>query len=139
MHSPPVLKTALNYGALSGVGSFLVFLALYFMNLNPLGPASWMGAWVPLLFMVLATRHYRHYENGGFLRYWQGFRIGFLTASSGALLFGALAWLFVTLVDITVLERFKQESLEALELTEGMLKSMMGDSAFEQSVESINN
>lgn len=139
MHSPPVLKTALNYGALSGIGSFVVFLILYWMNMNPLGPASWMGAWVPVLFMVLATRHYRNYENGGFLRYWQGFRIGFLTASAGAVLFGSLTWLFVTLFDAEVLERYKQESLQALELTEGIMKSMVGESAFEQSVESITN
>ena len=48
-------------------------------------------------------------------------------------------WLYVTLVDNSVLDTFKQESLEALELTEGMMKSMIGESAFEQSIENINN
>ena len=89
MQSPPVLKTALNYGALSGLVSFIVFLILYWMNFNPLGPSSWLGAWVPIIFMVLATRHYRNYENGGFLMYWNGFRISFLTACAAAFVFGA--------------------------------------------------
>jgi hypothetical protein len=139
MQSPPVLKTALNYGALSGLVSFLVFLILYWMNFNPLGPSSWLGAWVPVLFMVLATRHYRNYENGGFLLYWNGFRISFLTSCSAALVFGALSWFFVSYIDGEILDRFKQESLEAMELTEGMMKSIMGESAFDQSVQSITN
>jgi len=139
MQSPPVLKTALNYGALSGLVSFIVFLLLYWMHFNPLGPASWLGAWVPILFMILATRHYRKYENGGFLPYWNGFRIGFLTACASAFVFGALTWFFVTYVDGEILDRFKQESLEAMELTEGMMVSLVGESAFEQSVQSITN
>jgi hypothetical protein len=139
MHSPPVLKTALNYGALSGLLSFAFFLILYWSGLNPLGPASWMGVWIPVLMMVLSTRHYRQYENGGFLAYWQGFRTGFFTAASSAFVFGALVWLFVTVIDGEVLELYKQESLQAFELTEGMMKSMVGDSAFEQSIENINN
>ena len=130
MQSPPVLKTALNYGALSGLVSFIVFLILYWMNFNPLGPSSWLGAWVPIIFMVLATRHYRNYENGGFLMYWNGFRISFLTACEAA---------FVSYIDGEILDRFKQESLEAMELTEGMMKSIMGESAFDQSVQSITN
>jgi hypothetical protein len=139
MESPPLLKTSLNYGALSGLGSFIVFFILISLGKNPLGPASWAGAWIPILFMVLATRHYRDHENNGFVSYWQAFRIGFLTASAGALLFGALSWLYVTMIDNSVLDTFKQESLEALELTEGMMKSMIGESAFEQSIENINN
>lgn len=139
MQNPPILKTALNYGALSGLVSFIVFMVLYWMNLNPLGPASWLGAWVPILFIILATRHYRNYENGGYLFYWTGFRIGFLTACSAAFVFGALSWFFVSYVDGEILDRFKQESLEAMELTEGMMKSIVGESAFEQSVQSITN
>jgi len=139
MQNPPVLKTALNFGALSGLGSFSVFLILYWLGFNPLGAASWMGAWVPILLMILSCRHYRNVENGGFLFYWPAFRLSFLTACAGALIYGALTWAFVTIIDSSILDSFKQQSLEALELTEGMMKSMMGEAAFEQSVESINN
>lgn len=139
MESPPIAKTALNYGALSGIASFSMFLILYFSGKNPLGPASWLGAWIPVFIMVLATKHYRNVENQGFVSYWQAFRIGFITASAGAMLFGALSWSFVTIVDASILDTFKQENLEALELTEGMMKSMIGETAFEQSVENIND
>lgn len=139
MQNPPILKTVLNFGALSGLGSFLVFLILYWLGYNPLGVASWAGAWVPVLFMVLASAYYRGNENGGYLYYWQGFRLGFLTACASALVYGGLSWAFVTMIDNSILDTFKQQSLEAMEMTEGMMKSMMGESAFEQSVETINN
>lgn len=139
MQNPPVIRTALNFGALSGLGSFTVFIILYFMGFNPLGPHSWVGCWIPVLFMILSSRHYRNIENGGFLFYWQGFRIGLLTACAGALVFGALSWAFVVVFDPGVLDAFKQQSLEALELSEGMMKSMMGEAAYDQSIEGINN
>ena len=139
MQNPPITRTALNYGALSGLGSFAVFLILYFLGINPLGPSSWAGAWVPLLFMVLASRHYRNFENGGYLIYWQAFRISLLTATAGGIVFGVLSWAFVKMIDPSILDTFKQQSLEALEMTEGMMKSMMGEAAYDQSIESINN
>lgn len=139
MHSPPILRTALNFGALSGLGSFVFFLGLYFSDMNPLGPISWFGAWIPILFMVLGSVFYRNNENNGFLNYWVAFRIGFVTATSAAMIFGALIWIFVTVIDSTVLDLYKQESLNALEMTEGMMKNMMGETAFDQSVERIAN
>ncbi len=139
MQNPPVIRTALNYGALSGLGSFAVFIILYFLGFNPLGPSSWAGAWIPVVFMVLSSRHYRNIENGGYLLYWQGFRIGLLTASAGALVYGVLSWAFVTVFDPGILDTFKQQSLEALELSEGIMKSMMGEAAYDQSIEGINN
>jgi hypothetical protein len=76
-----------------------------------------------------------------FYSYWNGFRISFLTScSAGALVFGALSWLFVSYIDgdNPRIDTFKQESLEAMELTEGMMKSIMGESQpFDQSVENI--
>ena len=71
--------------------------------------------------------------------YWSGFGISFLTAFSSAFVFGALSWFFVSYVDGELLDRFKQESLEAMELSEGMMKSIVGESAFDQSVQSITN
>lgn len=137
MQGPPVIKTALNFGALSGLGSFLVFLIIYALGFNPLGPSSWLGAWVPVVFMVWSSLYYRNRENGGYLIYWSGFRLSFLTASFSAFVFGALAWSFVSVIDGSILDHHKQELLSALELSEGLMKSMMGEVAFEQSIESI--
>ncbi|MCE2846694.1 MAG: DUF4199 domain-containing protein [Sphingobacteriales bacterium] len=139
MHPPSTLKTALNYGVLSGAGSFVFFLFLYLTDTNPLGNASWLGAWIPPLFMVLASIHYRNIENKGIVGYWQAFRIGLLTSSAGALLFAGMAWIFITVWDPTILENHKQELLAATELAEGYMQELIGESAYEQSIENISN
>lgn len=138
MHSPPVIRTALNFGALNGLGLFTMFLLLYYSGINALVPTSWHTSWVPILFMILGTRYYRNAENHGFISYWQGFRVSFLTASCGAFVFATLAWIFGSYIDGNVLEEFKQRSLEAVEMTEGMMKSMVGESAYEQYIEDIS-
>jgi hypothetical protein len=140
MNSPPLLKTALNYGALCAVSCFLVFLGMYWAGINPLGTmTTWLDSWIPVVFMILATLHYRNRENQGMITYWQAFRMGFLTASFGALLYGAMVWIFGTMGDGQFLDLIRQERLAAMELSEDMMKNFVGDSAFEQAVENITN
>lgn len=139
MQSPPVIRTALNFGALCGLSNFAVFLILYYSGKNPLSMLSWYAAPLPILFMILATRHYRNRENGGLLRYDQGFRVSFLTSVAGAFVYGAIVWIFITAFDGSIMEMVKQEYLANLELSEGMMKSLLGEEAFEQSLESIDN
>ncbi len=137
MNQPPVLKTALNFGAMSGLASFAMFLLLYYTGFNPLGQISWVGVWIPVVFIVLGTKHYRDHEGLGYISYWQGFRVGFLTASCGAFLFALMVWSFATVIDAQIVERFKQESLMYLEQTEQLSKSMFGEAIYDASVENI--
>jgi len=100
---------------------------------------TWLDSWIPVVFMILATLHYRNRENQGMITYWQAFRMGFLTASFGALLYGAMVWIFGTMGDGQFLDLIRQERLAAMELSEDMMKNFVGDSAFEQAVENITN
>ncbi len=137
MNEPPVIKTALNYGAMSGLGSFAMFLLLYWTSSNPLGQISWLGVWIPIVFIVLGTKHYRENEGLGYIRYWQAFRVGFLTAACGGFLFALLVWTFASVIDVNIVERFKEESLMYLEQSEQLSKSMFGDKLYDASIENI--
>jgi len=137
MNQPPVFKTAMNFGAMSGLSCFAMFLILYFTGSNPLGQISWVGVWIPIVFIVLGSRHYRNHEGQGYISYWQGFRVGFLTASCGAFLFALLVWTFATVIDANIIERFKEESLLYLEQTEKLSRSVFGSSIYDASVENI--
>lgn len=140
MNSPPLLKTALNYGALCAVSCFVAFLGMYWAGINPLGTmTTWLDSWIPVVFMVLATLHYRNRENQGMITYWQAFRMGFLTATACALLYGAMIWIFGTIGDELFLEQIKQERLNAMELSESVLKTYVDESAFDQAIETITN
>ena len=131
MKTNPLFRTALNFGAMSGLASFLVFLALYFKGLNPLGTASWLGAWIPVVFLCIATKNYRDHALGGFINYGQGMRIGLLTALAASFLFALLIYIFVTIFDSNVIELYKNEMKAGLEETKFMFSDEMFDKAME--------
>ena len=136
---PSSFKTAVNFGAMSGLSCFAIFILLYKMGINPLGPGSWMAIWIPPLFIFLGTRRFRNVELKGFISFGAAFRASFLTASSGALLYALLIYIFGTLIDPLVLDNFKEMMLTELEQTESMMRSVLGDSIYEKSIEEINN
>lgn len=133
MNFSPLWRTALNYGAMSGLTSFLIFLALYYKGMNPLGPASWLGAWIPIVFICLSTKYYRDRILGGFISYWQGFRTGMLTAICGSFLFALFIYSFTKIFDGTIVEAFKSDALRGMEDA----KYIFSDEMYDQGIESI--
>lgn len=133
MNPNPFVRTILNYGALSGLASFAVFLALYYKGMNPMGAASWMGAWIPVVFICLATKRYRDDYNEGFLTYGQGFKTGLMTTFAASLLFALLVYIFATLIDHSMLEMYKTEMRNGMEET----KFIFSDEMYERGLESI--
>ncbi len=134
-----MLRYALHFGGIQGVATFAIFLLLYWMGINPLGNASWLGAWIPVLIIAKATRSYRDHELEGFISYSEGFRMGLFTAIAGGLLSALLIFIFCTLVDSTIVDEFKEQTLSQLELVEAQMKGLMGDTLYENAVETYNN
>jgi hypothetical protein len=140
MINHPLYKTALNYGAISGIASFLFFLGLYYSGINPLAPGGYYGFWIPIIFMILSTRHLRDYELGGSIDYWKAFRVGFFTAASSGLLLALLIYIFGSVIDTQLLEHFKSDSLnylEQVEETEHISSTGFGKAIYEASLESV--
>jgi hypothetical protein len=133
MNTHPLFKTAINFGAMSGIGSFAVFLALYYKGINPLGNASWVGAWIPVVFICIATKYYRDHFLAGEISYGHAMKIGLLTAMAASILFALFVYIFVTLIDSTIVTTFKNEKLFELEET----KFMFGDEFYDKMVDGI--
>ncbi|MEP7171229.1 MAG: DUF4199 domain-containing protein [Bacteroidota bacterium] len=117
MNSNPLLKTAMNFGAMSGLGSFAVFLGLYYKGISPLGNASWLGAWIPVVFICIATKNYREHVLGGEISYGQAMKIGLTTAMAASFLFVLLIYIFATIIDGSVVEKLKAEQIEQLDFS----------------------
>jgi len=130
----PTGKVMLNYGAMSGLCSFVFFLMLQGMGWNALGQASLLGSWIPVVFICLATGKLRDHFLGGFITYGQAFRLGFLTACSGAFLFALILYIYGTAVNHELIEVYKSDVLEDLEKT----KSILNDTIYEASMESLD-
>jgi len=126
-------NTTLHYGTLSGLAGFTLFVVLHLAGSNPLGRLSWWGAWIPVLFICLATRRIRNDVFGGTITYWQAYKAGVLTAFFGALLFALLAYVFGKLVFPDLLEIHRGEMLEDMEAS----RMIFSQDMYEQGVENI--
>lgn len=124
-------KTALHYGSLSGIAVVGFYMLLYLAGLNLFGPVSILGIWIPILFIVLATRYYRDHNLGGTMTYGQGLAIGFMTTIFSVILFGLFFYLFGTVTDNTLLDSYKTQAAESLEQGKTLLSDKMLDKAME--------
>ena len=133
MNESNFIKTALHYGALSGIGIFLFYMLLYFMGYNLFGPATMAGIWIPAVFVVLAMKFHRDSNLKGSITYGQALLMGFITTLFSASLFGLAFYLFGTLVDPGILDNYQQQA--ALSIEEG--KSILSETMYEKAMESI--
>jgi hypothetical protein len=132
-------KSSVNYGAMSGLSCFAVFILIFLMGFNPLGPGSWFAVWIPPLFIYFAIRYYRNHLLGGVMKFGEGFWAGLFTAFSGALLYSLLIVIFGKIIDPDLMDNFKEAMLRDFDQNEKMMRDIMGDRMFEIGIEEIKN
>ena len=120
MNQNPLVRIALQYGAYTGLASFAFFLLLYFLGFNPLGPGSWLAIWIPVVFIVLATRLYRDHELGGYISYWKAVGVGLLVVVASAVMYDLLLYIFFVLIDPSLVQLQLNQDIESMERAKGM-------------------
>ena len=123
----------MHFGSISGLCSFAIFLFLYILVINPLGNISFIGFWIPIVFIVLAIKSYKVNVGNGYLTYGEGLRTGIYTGFFSALLFSLLLYLFITIIDATLVEKHTKYLLNQLERT----KEIWNQSMYHMSLEGI--
>jgi len=121
----------MHYGSLSGITIFVFYMLLYFSGLSIFGPSSILGIWIPVVFLVMATKFHRNHNLAGNMSYGQGVGIGFFTTVFSCTLFGLAFYLFGALYDVNLLETYKSQAAESLEAGKELLSDKMLDKAME--------
>jgi hypothetical protein len=131
MNQSNLTKTALHYGVISGLTVFAFYFLLYATGNNLFGPASMLGIWIPVVFIVLATRFHRDQNLGGALSYGQGFAMGMMTTVFSVTLFGLCFYLFGILYATGLVEFYKSQAAEGLEQGKDFVSEDILDKALE--------
>ena len=135
MNQSNLTRTALHYGVISGLAVFAFYFLLYATGNNIFGPASMLGVWIPVVFIVMATRFHRDQNLGGSLTFGQGFSAGILTTVFSASLFGLAFYLFGVLYATELIEFYKSQAAEGLE--QG--KDFVSEALMEQAMEGLEH
>ena len=120
------------YGGVAGVTSFIIFVILYIFGSNPFGNMSWLGAFIPILFIVMGSIKVRDNLFEGFISYGQVFITGMIITVAWSLSFAIFAYLFCEFVDQNIIIWHVQDTLNNMEqasqfLSEEMMEETMGE------------
>ena len=137
MGDQAVYRTALYYGTLGGIAIFLFYIVLYISNLNLFGPVSMLGVWIPVVFLIKATRFHRDHNLSGFMTYRQGISIGFFTTAFHVTLFGLAFYLFGVLYAGDLIGMYKSAALDSEEAGRAVFSENIIDQTLE-SIEAVN-
>lgn len=132
------IRIPLNYGSIAGTVSFAIFLLIYIAGHNPLGNASWVAVWVPVVFIVLGIKKYRDQVLEGYISYGQALGMGFMISFIFASLFGILVYIFGVLIDPAIVEMTRQESLQAMQEAADQLPQFFNEEMYDTMMEKID-
>jgi hypothetical protein len=126
------LKLLVNYGAVSALLSFGVFLLIWQQGYFPLGQSAFLFGWFPFIFMILGTKKLRDQLSNGVINYWDSFKSCCIVAAASALLLVLLIYIFGSVIDPNFLANYKSENLKAMEISSEAMKSMFGESNYDK-------
>lgn len=132
-----IYRMSLLFGLIAGLACFLFFIVMYFMQDNPLSLRR-PDLGINIILAGAAIWYYKR-KNGGYLHFYEGFSIGFLTNLIGALLTGILIFLFLQFIDIQPFENWMSESKQMLIDDRERSKDLMNEETYQALLKSFDN
>jgi hypothetical protein len=137
MNQSNLTRTAMQFGAYTGLSKFALFLILYFVTTSPLGNKGMIGIVFTVIFVAIGTKFHRDHDLGGYISYWRGVMCGLMIAAFGAAIHGLLIYLFGMLADPQILENYKAESIAGIEEARQYLSNETMLAKLDEAVEKI--
>jgi hypothetical protein len=131
----PILKVSFLFGLACGVVAFSFFLFLYFKGKDALGDARAADLFSSFLFVVASIWYFKKVVRRGWLHFWEGLSVGFLTNLIGALVSATLIQVFITQVDSHVLPKHVQVLEQMMLQHQKDYVELAGEENFRQQLE----
>jgi hypothetical protein len=132
-----ILLQGLKFGLLAGGACFVFFLALRAVHPNPLLVRR-PDIGINVILIWAAIWYYKRFQ-GGFLHFYEGFSIGFVTNVVAALFTGILLFIFCTFVDQTVFQTWISSSKDILLKDKDTFVKIMNEDNFNRQLSSLSN
>jgi hypothetical protein len=88
------------------------------------------------VFIFFASKEFKSYLNNGFLHFWQGMSIGFITYIGAALVFGIFLALLFNL-DASIFSKYQEDAKAFLEIQKPLIVERMSEEEFEKQLKGI--
>ena len=131
-----ILKLSLTWGLVAGLVCFIFFLMMYAIDDNPLIKKR-PDIGINILFIFLAIWIFKRRRNG-YLHFYEGFSIGFLTNLTAALVSGISIYLFLKFYDIQPYLNWNLYSKQFLMEQKEALDSVINEETFKLQLKSFD-
>ncbi|UBM59820.1 DUF4199 domain-containing protein [Marinilongibacter aquaticus] len=132
-----IINISLIFGLVSGLACFLFFIMLYMGNDNPLQQRR-PDVGINILFIFLAVFLYKR-RQGGYLHFYEGFSIGFLTNLIAALTTGTLIYGFVKWIDPAPFQNWIRDGKQFLIDQKEALSNVLNEESFKLQMQAFDN
>ena len=134
-----LIKVPMTFGAITGVLCFFYFLALYALNITPLGNKKVLDFGIHVIMMVTAVWYYRKYVGDGMLHLWEALSICYVLNTLAAIVTGWLIYGFLTYGDTNVFPRYLREMTQLLIGTKDQLIKELGQAEYQKMLIDVAN
>ncbi len=128
-----LIVVPLRFGSIAGLLTVGLFLALYFLDANPLIEARIVDLVLIPLFLFFGLKDFRDYRNGGIMHYWQGMTVGVILYLLMACVSSLWIVTFLELVDPQLLADYISNRQELLEGSKAQVIDQMGEQTYLES------
>jgi hypothetical protein len=102
------IRFSMNQGLILGLIFILMQVILIVFDLTTEKWVGWLSFAVSIGLIYWSIRRYRDEENGGFLEYWKGVKVGFLTMLFASFLSAFFLYIYYQFIDLEAFELLAQ-------------------------------
>ncbi len=124
-----ISRNAMNYGGMTGVVLFLVFILSSILGNDASGIMQFTGYAVLAIGIYIGTKKYRDGELKGIMTYGNAFYSGFLISFFAGVLIAFAIYLYITFVDDSLIEKIMEQT------EQNLMDSGRSDEEIEQTME----
>lgn len=128
----PILRVGLKYGLVSGGLAIVLFFVIMLFDENPLIVNKWFDYFLIAVFVYFGVREFRRYEQGGYLQFWQGISVGFVTYATSALLFAVVIGIYLFTLGQPWVANFVADRTAMVEENRENFVQELGEATYQQ-------
>lgn len=128
----PIVAVGVKYGLVSGGLAIVLFFVIMLFDENPLIVNKWFDYFLLAVFVYFGVREFRQYYNGGFLQFWQGISVGFVTYTTSALLFVAAIGIYLVTYGQAWVDNYVSDRTAMVEENRDNFVKELGESTYQR-------
>lgn len=127
----------MKYGVLGAAFSIIMFFVFIMMGNIPMVSARLFDFVLLPVFIFLAVKEFKDYQNAGELRFWQGMSVGFVVYFTLGIISGVFLYIYLSTFGSEIFADFVSNEIDKIIQNKDMIVDQMGETTYEDVLRSM--